>query len=299
MKRKSDEPDYLPITHSTLTDQLKSLCLFKKFTSFQNGLKEQGKYLSNILDMIGTMMLFVRATRQKLWGRMTPVYLSSMFSLRKDDRETWYFISSNFCYNKTIAPFVAIGVDRCLEQVNKELKVMGGIVAVGLSGDGIDKYCLAAPIKRLILAKFEESIRLNKTSSDSDYIHHKYRGSYLKFHSDGVEIYTKQLRSFLDCDLTTVQTVFNFMTHYVLNPDEVILQIYDLGSQLRNNFIADRKTDAEPKLSVWDTLPRRKLITFKSTSKQINVKVVDRIVKLQKERGLMKKLVVISRTRPE
>ena len=130
-----------------------------------------------------------------------------------------------FCCNKTIAPFVAIEVDHCLEQVNKGLKVMGDIVAVGLSGDGIDKYFLTAPIKRLILAKFEESIRLNKTSSDSDYIHHEYRGSYLKFHSDGVEIYAKQLRSFLDCDLTTVQTVFNVMTHYVLKPDEKTFQI--------------------------------------------------------------------------
>ena len=92
--------------------------------------------------------------------------------------------------------------------------------------------------------------------------------------------------------------MFNFMTHYVLNPYEEIFQIYDIGSQLRNNFIGDRKTDAEPKLCVWDTLPRRRFITFKSTSRQINVNVVDRIVKLQ-ERGLMKKLVVISRTRPE
>ena len=114
-----------------------------------------------------------------------------------------------------------------------------------------------------------------------------------------MEIYAKQLRSVLDFDLTTVQTVLNLMTHYVLKPDEEILQIYDIGSQLRNNFIADRKTNAEPKPSVWDSLPRRKLITFKSTSKQINVNVVDRMVKLQQERRLMKKLVVISRTRPE
>ena len=89
------------------------------------------------------------------------------------------------------------------------------------------------------------------------------------------------------------------MTHYVLKPDEKILQIYDIGSQLRNNSNADRKTDAEPELSVWDTLPRRNLIKFKSTSKQINVNVEDRIVKLHEERGLMKKLVVISRIRPE
>ena len=113
-----------------------------------------------------------------------------------------------------------------------------------------------------------------------------------------MEVYTKQLRSFIDCDLTTVQTVSNVMTHYVLKPDEEILQIYNISSQLRNNFITDRKTDAEPELSVWDTLLKQKLIAFKSTSKHINVKVADRIVKLQEERGLMKKLVVISRTRP-
>ena len=109
MKRVADEPAYLPRAHSTLTDQLKSICLFKKFSSFRNGLKEQGKYLSNIFDMIGTMMLFMRATKQNLWGlhhdsldrfssyffaldlgnyaRMTPVYLSFMYSLSKDDRE--------------------------------------------------------------------------------------------------------------------------------------------------------------------------------------------------------------------
>ena len=86
MKRIDDQPDNLPRAHSTLTDQLKSLRLFKKFTSFRNLLKEQDKYLSNILDMIGSMMLFVRATRQKLGGRMTPVHLSFMYSLRKDGR---------------------------------------------------------------------------------------------------------------------------------------------------------------------------------------------------------------------
>ena len=71
---------------------------------------------------------------------LPPVYLSSMYSLRKAGQETW-----DFCCNKTKALFVAIGVDHCLEQVNKELKVMGGIV--GLSDGGIDKYCLTAPIK--------------------------------------------------------------------------------------------------------------------------------------------------------
>ena len=185
MKRVADEPAYLPRAHSILTDQLKSLCLFKKFTFFRNGLMEQGKYLSNILDVIGTMMLFVCAARQKLWGlhlasldrfspfffaldlgnydRMTPVYVSFMYtlySLMKDDRETWDFISSNFCCNKTKAPFAVIGVNHCLEQVKKELKVMGGIV--GLSGDGIDKYCLTTPITAPYWRSFKNRLDLQR-----------------------------------------------------------------------------------------------------------------------------------------
>ena len=68
MKIVAGEPSFLPRAHSTLTDQLKSLCSFKKFTSFRIGSKEQGEYLSNTLDIIGTMMFFMRATRQKLWG---------------------------------------------------------------------------------------------------------------------------------------------------------------------------------------------------------------------------------------
>ena len=111
MKREADEPAYLPRAYSTLTDKLKSLCLLKKFISFRNGLKKHSKYLSNMLDMIGTMMLLKRATKQKLSGlhlasldrfspyfytpdsgnfaQITPVYLSSMYSIRKDYQETW------------------------------------------------------------------------------------------------------------------------------------------------------------------------------------------------------------------
>ena len=44
---------------------------------------------------------------------------------------------------------------------------------VGPSDDEIDKYCLTAPVKRFILEKFEESVRLTKTSFVSYIIHHE------------------------------------------------------------------------------------------------------------------------------
>ena len=84
-----------------------------------------------------------------------------------------------------------------------------------------------------------------------------------------------------------------------MKPDKEILQIYDIGSQLRNNFIAYRKTDAEPELCVWDTLTRRQLITFKNTSKKINIKGRRSDRKTKRRKRNDEEVVVISRTRPE
>ena len=52
---------------------------------------------------------------------MVPVYLSSMDELRTSDHESWTFLQNNFCVNKTLGPFVALGVDHALEQVNKDI----------------------------------------------------------------------------------------------------------------------------------------------------------------------------------
>ena len=146
---------------------------------FRDGLEKEGKFLNNVLTMIEGMLLYLRGTRQQLWGlhlasldrltkyffaldllnyaRMSPFQLSSIFDLRTSDSESWNFLKSNFCVNKTKGSFVALGVNHALEQVNRELKAVGGVV--GMSEEVMDKYCYTAPVKRALLSKFNNEFR--------------------------------------------------------------------------------------------------------------------------------------------
>ena len=63
-----------------------------------------------------------------------------------------------------------------------------------------------------------------------------------------------------------------------------------------NKFIEERSTHAE--CNVWDTMTKRKLVTFRSFGKSVTLKIKNKIVNLREERSLMTRLLVISRSRP-
>ena len=66
-----------------------------------------------------------------------------------------------------------------------------------------------------------------------------------------------------------------------------------------NNFITERfdaSTTDQP-VSLWDPMSKRKLRIFKTMNKTIMIKTKEKVVKLREERGLMTRLLVISRTR--
>ena len=304
--------------HAQLLDGLISAEVFSKFQEFRSNLNKQGKFLNNVLEMIETMLLFLRGTKQQLWNlhlaaldkftkyffaldlqnyaRMTPVYLSNMHGLRSEDPETWKFLSENFCCNKTPAAFVAIGVDHCLEQVNKDLKVMGGIV--GLNDKNIDKYCLTAPIKRVLLKQFADRFCSPNTTNPA-HVHYEDASGFREFHSNGVRQYRAAFVDFLDTDLKNTSVVFNVMSHTVLQDDEELLKLSDIGEEMLNNFITERfdgSTTDQP-VSLWDPMSKRKLRIFKTMNKTITIKTKEKVVKLREERGLMTRLLVISRTR--
>ena len=87
------------------------------------------------------------------------------------------------------------------------------------------------------------------------------------------------------------------MTTSVLEREEELLDIENIGNSLYTSFLEDRKTGGVA--SLWDPLKKRKLMIFKTASKSINIKMKDKVVKLKEERNLMTRLLVISRTRPD
>ena len=311
------DPTTISHQHSLLVTGLKSIQFYKKFREFRDALQKQGKYLATLMKMIETLFLFIRSTRQELWGlqlvaldhfakyffatdlinyaRMTPIYLSQMYGLKDEDPETWVFLKKNFCCRKSLKPFTAIGVDHALEQVNKELKVMGGIV--GLPEHLLDRYCIIAPTKRLLVDQFLD--KFATSFKNRTYDHHESNKRDTKFHNEAVVKYSEALSEFLDNPTLDFTSVFNVMTHSVLDRDEDLLQCEDIGEALLTKFITTRKEGATAAASVWDKMTRRNLRTFRNAAKVIQIRLKDKIVHLREERGLMTRLLVLAKSRKE
>ena len=133
MKLLTDVNSSLPEVHKVLLDRLHAAKFFEKFSNFRASLKKQAKYLSNVVSMIGNLLLYIRAIRQKLWSlhltsqdnfvkyflcldaRMMPVRLTHLYELKESDWETWDFLKTNCTCDKTLERFIAIGVDHALE----------------------------------------------------------------------------------------------------------------------------------------------------------------------------------------
>ena len=104
------------------------------------------KWFRTYMEMVLTMMQFIRATRQGLWqlhlaslekfckyffsqnrlkySQFIPEYLAKMKSLQETDPAIWnWFNEGNFSVTKTQQAFCKLGVDHALEQVNREMKV--------------------------------------------------------------------------------------------------------------------------------------------------------------------------------
>lgn len=77
----------------------------------------------------------------------------------------------------------------------------------------------------------------------------------------------------------------------------IILERDQTGEEMLKQFAFDRLT--EGKLGVWDKMQKQKLQTFKSTSATAEMRMGDKLIKVKEELGLLQRLIVISRSRPE
>ena len=266
--------------------------------------------------MVEGLLLTLRSSRQQSWdlklaakdrfckfyfaldllnyARMTPVELGSLFDLKSADPESWEFLKKNHTVNKTKGSFLAIGVDHALEQINRELKVYGGVI--GMTEKSLDRYTYTAPVKRILLARFEDEFNVSQKPGGDDFVHHEDSSSNRTFQMNNCMAYSGALKHRLGGPISELQTVFNIMTGWVLENSTELLDISNIGEKMHLQFLAERKNGEEK--AVFDPMTKRKLVTFKTASKSITVKLKDnKIVKLKEERNFTTKLLVIMRTR--
>ena len=183
---------------------------------------------------------------------MMPVHLSHLYKLKEKDEQSWNFLKENLTCNKSISRFTGIGVDHALEQVNKELKGVGGIV--GMSDAQINTFCLTAPTKRALIAEFADFFDLRRgKSANNESVHHEETGSHRVFHHKSVKSYNSGLMEFLDLEeIVNSKCCHNIMTHSILTDDSDLVEVEQIGEELYDKFIEERGANGPG--NVWDKL---------------------------------------------
>ena len=107
------------------------------------------------------ILLFVRSTRQQdlqlhmenlesltkyffahdhqNYARLLPLYITTMQETERQHPDLWAeFMKANFCVTKGVAGFTSIAPDQGIEQENRTLKVIGGIVGITQNEKALD-----------------------------------------------------------------------------------------------------------------------------------------------------------------
>ena len=155
-------------------------------------------------------------------------------------------------------------------------------------------YYIIAPTKCLLIDQFLDTFapKFRKKSYD----HYETNKRDTKFHNESIVKFSGALFELLDNQTLNFQSVLNVTTHSLLEDDDDLLQFEDIGEALltSNSFITKRKEGSSA--SVWDKMSKRKLRTFRNATKVIQK---DTIINLKEERGLVKRLIVLAKTREE
>ena len=230
------------------------------------------------------------------YTRLLPLYISTMEQTEQQHPDIWAeFMKGNFCITKGAAGFTSIGPDHGIEQENRELKVIGGIVGITQNEKSLDKYFLIAPELSNVHHEFEKQYCTGNQVKRTQ--HHELTGGKLSrvtqnavklsavFHEDGYPF-----------ESTDEDEIYNLLTKEVMTETATkdIIQRDELGQQMFEDFVKERLT--EGKLSVWDKMTKKKLKTFKSANATTDIKIGDKMVKIKEERGLLQRFIVISRS---
>ena len=141
--------------HRKLVEKLHSVEFSETINDFEKEHRDNSQFhmLRIYMNMIQRMLMFIHASRSKNWllhlhatedlipdirsmdrikyCRLLPIYIAEMYALESSDPGIWEaFYKGEFSVQKTPIPFTALGMDHTGEQVNKMIKIEGGLTGV-------------------------------------------------------------------------------------------------------------------------------------------------------------------------
>ena len=209
------------------------------------------------------------------------------------------FMKGNFCVTNGVAGFTAIAPDQGIEQENRTLKVIGGIVGITQNEKALDKFFLIAPELSKLLHEF--AAEYGSDNNDKRTQHHEITGGKLSRMMKNARKLTDVFREHGDPFMAPEDEdeIYNLLTKEVMTEtvSQDILERDEIGQRIFVEFDTERLT--EGRLCVWDKITKKKLKTFRTANATIEINAGGKLVKIKEERGLLQRLIVISRSRSQ
>ena len=247
------------------------------FTSFLNALKR-----------ICQWMFSMDHTHYARW---LPVFINDLEKLDNSTRSK--FEKGYFTIKRSNRPFSNIGIDQAHEQNNKIVKIRGG--AVGLLDN--PKALLRWSVSNPIIAEMCGNDRIASNEDETD----------LKHHED-TPAFEKQFRKDVNSLVAAVEEMGNPFkekeTNLVQSSSKIVLpaeatnqvkKAEKTGKDQFQTFIKDRLHSE--KKSLYDVIPKNKLLIFKQSNLSMSTKSKERIQSLTADRRLFSRLFIACQSR--
>ena len=236
------------------------------------------------------------------YARIIPMYVADMKRLQLHNPAIWKnFSDGKWVVTKSIVPFTSLGMHHALEQVNRSLKVTGGIVGLTLNPLARLRFFLIQPELCRLYADAQHVLAgLEDGGSKLQIKHH--RSSQIFFvaqHKRVQGVLSVLQKPDINPFVIKSKDLMTILTKKVV-PEVVkrdVLQQTTRGVTAYHEFLTDRiKTGAK---SIWATVPCIKLKLFKSQLKSITETIKDRDMELREDNGVITRMLLAVRCRPD
>ena len=181
----------------------------------------------------------------------------------------------NWVVNKNAIPFCAIGADHALEQVNRIMKVSGGLIGITQNHNALTKFFLVAPELSNIANEASEMAGLKSAKTTT---HYELSDAMTKRQENKVLKLVDTIKQFCDPFANEYDRVVNMVTKAVISEtiQQDIIQRNAIGRELFVKFVEERVSNNA--VNLWSPMKKRKLHTWTSNNKKVKVKDGDKVV---------------------
>ena len=316
------DPQQVKESHRSLINCLAQHAIMEKLTNFRekSNAKPLFQMVQQYMDMVIHMLQFTKATRTGDWilhlesadtftkfffahdkqnyARLIPLYLADMNQIQIKDPEVWNeFMEGNWVVNKNgSVSFCAIGADHALEQVNRTMKVTGGLVGITQNHNARSKFFLVSPELAKLTSEAEDMAGLTNEASKH---HHELTQAFLNRQEKCIETLSTTFSAFTNPFTEDCDDLINIVTKAVA-PVEIQTDICKsglIGMNKYKEFVSQRIVKAD--INLWAPMKKLNLKMWTAIGKQTKVRSGDKVIELKEDRSLFARMLIVCKSRPE